>query len=202
MSSQSNKPFKIGVTGGIACGKSLLRNILENNGVNTIDADEIVHDMLQNDKLIIDQIIEIFGRFILKEDGGINRKELAKIVFADPDKLTKLENIVHPHTYRVIRDFINKSESPVIAAVIPLLLENNRQNLFDSVWLITSDEKNQIERLKNRDNMPEDEARQRIATQMPQDMKIAMADVIIDNNSTVENVEEQVIKNLENIKKT
>lgn len=200
MSKIPKKTFKIGITGGIACGKSLVRSILEGLSIPTIDADEIVHDILQNDKLIIKQIVDIFGEFVLNEAGGINRKELAKVVFSDYTKLKKLENTVHPHTYRVIKDFMSSTDSSIVAAIIPLLIENHRQHLFDSVWLVTAEENLQIERLKLRDNMTEEEAIQRISAQMPQNLKMALADVIIENNGTIEEVETQVKKSLEVIK--
>lgn len=184
--------YKIGITGGIACGKSLVRKVLDGLNVLTIDADEIVHDLLQNDKGVIKEIVELFGEEILNEQGGINRKELAKIVFPYPDKLKQLENIIHPHTYTRITEFLTTSKTSIAAVVIPLLFETNRQNLFDSVWLVTAEETQQIERLKLRDNMLEDEARQRIASQMPQTTKKAMADKIIDNSGQIEYVQKQV----------
>jgi dephospho-CoA kinase len=200
MNEFSKKVYKIGVTGSIACGKSLVRNMLETYDVATIDADEIVHNILQNDKLIIEQIVDIFGKSILKDDGGINRKELAKIVFSDADKLRKLESLVHPNTYRIIKEFMTTTDSSIAAAIVPLLLENHRQHSFDAVWLVVADEALQIERLRARDNMSEEEARQRIASQMPQNIKMALADVIIENNSSVEHVETQVRTNIEKIK--
>lgn len=201
MTDQPKKPYKIGVTGGIACGKSLVRNLLDSLAIPTIDADEIVHNILQTDKFIINQIVSMFGSFILNEDGGINRKELAKVVFFDADKLRKLEAIIHPYTYRRVKDFISSSDSDIIAAIIPLLIENHRQYMFDSVWLVAAEEQKQVERLKLRDDISEDEAKQRIAIQMPQNLKMAMADVIIDNSGTIENVQRQVKEHIEEIRK-
>ncbi|MGD9580646.1 MAG: dephospho-CoA kinase [Vampirovibrionia bacterium] len=195
-----NKVYKIGITGGIACGKSVVRRILDGLNVPTIDADEIVHDLLQFDKEVIAKIVDIFGDEITNEDGGINRKELAKIVFPFPDKLKQLEAIIHPYTFIRINEFLDHSEKTVAAVVIPLLFETNRQKLFDSVWLITAEEYQQIERLKLRDNMSEDEAKQRIASQMPQNTKKALADVILDNSGPIENIQKQVEDKLVEIK--
>lgn len=200
MNEKINNTYKIGITGGIACGKSLVRRVLDGLNILTIDADEIVHDLLQNEKEVIEAIVALFGDEIVNDDGGINRKELAKIVFPCPDKLNQLENIIHPHTYNKITEFLNTSESNIAAVIIPLLFETNRQKLFDSVWLVTSEEKQQIERLKLRDNMSEDEAKQRIASQMPQNTKIAMADVIIDNSGQIEDTQKQVENLLVEIK--
>lgn len=189
MSSRSQTPYKIGITGGIACGKSLVRKILDKMDIPTIDADEIVHDLLQKDEVVISQITDIFGDYILKEDGGVDRKTLAKIVFTNQQKLKQLEGIIHPQTYRAMREFIKQCNSDIVGVVIPLLFENHRQHMFDSVWLITATEEQQIERLKLRDGMSEDEAKQRIYAQMPQNLKMAMADEIIDNSYPIEELE-------------
>jgi len=194
MSVNEKTHYKIGITGGIACGKSIVRKILDNLGIPTIDADEIVHDILQNDKQIIDQLIDIFGKSILNYDDGIDRKVLAKIVFTQEEKLKQLESIIHPNTYRVIKQSIAKSNSDIVGVVIPLLFENNRQHMFDSVWLVISEEEEQINRLKLRDDMSEDEAKQRIAAQMPQNLKMAMADVIIDNSGSIEDIQDEVVR--------
>ena len=192
MMSKPKNTYKIGVTGSIACGKSLVRKILDNLDIPSIDADEIVHEILQKDRKIIEQIVTLFGPEILNNDGGINRKELAKIVFPDQQKLKQLESIIHPHTYNKIDYFINESNKDIVAVVIPLLFENNRQHMFDIVWLVTTEENQQIERLKLRDEVSDDEAKQRIAAQMPQNVKMAMADVIIDNSGSVEQTQKQV----------
>lgn len=202
MTTGEKKTYKIGLTGGIASGKSVVRKILDAAGVPTIDADEIVHDILQQDKQIIAQIIDMFGPHILNDDGGINRKELAKIVFYDPEDLKTLEGIIHPHTYRIIKDFIAETSADIVAVVIPLLFENHRQHMFDAVWLVTTDEQTQIDRLKLRDAMPEEEARQRIAAQMPQNLKMAMADVVIDNSGTIESLQSAVELQLELIRQS
>lgn len=194
------KPFKIGITGGIACGKSLVRKILENNDIPVIDADDVVHDILKSDAGAIKNICDIFGTDILDSEGGISRKKLATIVFNDNSKLKQLESIVHPTTYHYISTFINNEDNDIVAAVIPLLFETNRQHLFDIVWLITSEEEEQIARLKLRDDMADHEAQQRIAAQMPQSLKMSLADTIIENNSTVENLKNQVEKELATIK--
>ncbi|MEW5819071.1 MAG: dephospho-CoA kinase, partial [Cyanobacteriota bacterium] len=193
MSTEHKKPYKIGITGGIACGKSVVRKILDNLNIPTLDADEIVHDILKNDQLIIQKLIDLFGKVVLDdEDNSIERKELARIVFADINKLKQLEAIIHPYTYEKIKTFLNESNSDIVAVVIPLLFENNRQYMFDSVWLVDAAEEEQINRLKLRDNMHEDEAKQRIAAQMPQHLKRAMADVVIENNLSIEDMQNAV----------
>lgn len=200
MTSRSKSVYKIGITGGIACGKSLVRKILDKKGIPTIDADEIVHDLLQNDRVVISQITDIFGQNILKKEGGIDRKALAKIVFTNHQKLKQLEGIIHPQTYRSMREFIKHTDSNIVAVIIPLLFENHRQHMFDSVWLITASEEEQIERLKIRDGMSEDEAKQRIYAQMPQNLKVAMANEIIDNSKSIEELETTVNDLLDKIK--
>jgi dephospho-CoA kinase len=193
--------YKIGITGGIACGKSLVRKILDELSVSTIDAVEIVHDLLKYDTAVIKKIVNIFGDTILSPEGSIDRKELGKLVFKDHNKLILLENILHPETFKVIDNFLLEATTTIVAAVIPLLFEKNRQNYFDSVWVVTSTETKQLERLKLRDNMFEEEAGQRIAVQMPQDMKIEMADVVIDNNDTIEELEKTVKSLIDKLKK-
>lgn len=194
------KPFKLGITGGIATGKSLVRIILNNMGIPTVDADEIVHDLLKNDITVINQILKIFDKSILDNNGGINRKELSKLVFEDRSKLKSLENIVHPKVYEKIDDFVSKSDKDIVAIVIPLLFETQAQHLFDTVWVITAEQQQQINRLKLRDNMSEEEALQRIACQMPQNLKIAMANTVIDNSQTIDLLVKQVEDSIEKIK--
>lgn len=186
------KTYKIGITGGIACGKSAVKKTLEKLNVPTVDADDIVKGLYE-DKDIIKQVVDIFDSTVLKDDNSIDHQKLGQIVFKDRKKLKQLEAILHPPTYKAIKEFMDNNNNDIVAVIIPLLFENNNQEMFDSVWLVTATEEQQIARLKVRNNLSTEDARIRIAAQMPQPLKMALADEIIDNTGSLDNLEKQVI---------
>ncbi|QGU00178.1 Dephospho-CoA kinase [Candidatus Syntrophocurvum alkaliphilum] len=175
----------IGLTGGIASGKSTVANALKDLGAIIIEADKLAHQIIEPDKPAYEEIIKTFGQEILNDDLTINRDELGKLVFNNPEKLEKLNNITHP---RVIESFknqiqaINKSQpNAVVVFEIPLLYEINIQHICDEVWVVWIDRETQIERLKLRDGFTEEEAIKRIDSQMSLDEKAKRANRVIDN---------------------
>ena len=185
--------YKIGITGNIACGKSLVKGFLEEMSIPVIDADDIVHRLLKSDKQVIEQVSEIFGREMVV-NGEIDRPCLAQVVFGQNDKLKELEKILHPLVYKEIEAFLSSNTSDIVAVVIPLLFETQAQKLFDTVWLVTADYDKQVARLKHRNNMSDKEINRRIACQMSQDEKKKLANLVIDNNSSIENLKNQILK--------
>lgn len=186
----------IGLTGGIASGKSLVSAYLRELGAQIIDADEIARRVVQPGGPVLREIVAEFGDAVLNADGTLNRKELGRIVFSDPAKLDRLNRIIHPQILAEIKMLLNKhrkSGSERIAVLdAPLLYEVGGEGLVDEVWVVDVDYPTQLKRLMRRDNLSEEDARRRIAAQIPLDEKVRRADRVIDNRSTPEDTRRQV----------
>jgi len=192
--------IKLALTGNIASGKTLVETFLKEQGIVTVDADKIVHDLLKNNVEIKNQVIELFQNFdILDKTGEISRLKVGRIVFKDKGKLKKLENILHPAVKLQIEQFFKENKN-IAVAVIPLLFEANLENMFDYILLVTADFDTRVKRLMARSNLTYEEAMDRINSQMPQEDKVAKSDFIIDNSSTPEKTKSQVIDVLGKLK--
>jgi len=190
----------IGLTGGIASGKSTVSNYLKSKSIPIVDADIVSREVVMPGSKGLQAIIDTFGKDILEED-HLNRKALRELIFNDEEKRLKLNRILHP----IIHDEILKqiqalkdNNEPIIIFDAPLLLENNLKYMVDELWLVSTSVEKQIERLINRDNMTLESAESIISKQMPLVEKEKLSDVILDNNSTVEALLEQVDKILKN----
>jgi len=201
---QNNRKI-IGLTGGIASGKSTVSNILKFMGFNVIDADVISREVVEIGKPAYFEIIEHFGRDIIDEDGNINRKKLGSIIFNDDNEREKLNLIVHPYIFAAIKDYIEKdSESKIIFVDIPLLIEvlddlQFHGIHFDEIWLVYADEEIQLKRLMERDSIGKEEAIKRIEAQMPMCLKKKYATRIIDNSGEKNELEGKVKKLVEEV---
>lgn len=178
----------IGLTGNIGCGKSSLSKILKDNSLDIIDADIISREIMSNNKLL-EEVFQVFGEDVKDKDGNLNRKKLASIVFSDDKKLIALNDITHPaiknEIKRRIKDIENKGRNIVIVDAA-LLIEGKFLDLIDKLIVITCDEKEQLNRVMDRDNSNMDEALNRISSQMSQDEKVKFGDYIIDNSGSLE----------------
>jgi len=177
--------LKVGLTGGIASGKSTVAKMFEDKGAYLIDFDALAHFAEEPDQPAWKAIVELFGRDILNDDGTINRAKLGPIVFADQEKLSRLNSIVHPVVFnlwrRQIEDIRQRNPRAIIVSDIPLLIEVSVQHLFDVVILVHVSPEDQIRRLTERNECSRKEAESRLDTQMPIDEKIPYADYVIDN---------------------
>lgn len=189
----------IGLTGGIATGKSTVCNMLCDMGARIFDADREAHLLLAEGGKAADEIKTKFsgelGLDILAEDGNIDRKKLGAIVFSNKELLHYLESVMHHHIEKGLHEFVSeekKKNAMLIVLDIPLLLEKDWQDKSDEVWLVYVPKKVQLERLKARDGITNDEAEKRLAAQMPIDDKKDLADVIIDNVGSLDLTREQV----------
>ncbi|HSH36260.1 dephospho-CoA kinase [Schnuerera sp.] len=188
----------IGVTGGIATGKSTVSGIIDNMGYKVIDADKIAKDVVKIGKPGYQKIIDVFGKDILDENCNINRKKLGRLIFEDSILREKLNNIVHSFVLESIKDLINKYRNESIIFVdVPLLIEemdklNEYEITFDEIWLVYVDESTQLDRLIKRDLISKDEAIKKIRAQIPIELKREYATRIIDNRKDLETLEEQV----------
>jgi dephospho-CoA kinase len=184
--------YVIGLTGNIAVGKSVVRQMLQHLGAYTIDADGLTHQAMAPGAPAYLPIVELFGRFVLNDDGTVNRTVLGSIVFSFPEALAKLEKIVHPVVAQAIGTLLSRAKQRVIVIEAIKLLESDLLNLVDAVWVVDASPETQIKRLTDKRKMSEDEARKRIIAQRPQADKIARANVIIMNDGNVEETWKQV----------
>ena len=189
----------IGITGSIACGKSLVSNYLQEKGYTIIDADKIGHMALENDE-VKKQLVNKFGKSILK-DNEVNRVTLGKLVFENNENLKELNNIIHPQIRKNISEQIQVHKNEKLVFVdVPLLFEAKFDDLVEKIIVISLDEKIQLERLMNRNSLSKEEALQRIKSQIPVREKEKLGDYVVDNSFTQENTYNQVDKILEKLK--
>lgn len=194
----------VGLTGGIASGKSLVAGILKDLGAYLIDADEISHELIKSGSSAWKDIVNQFGLDILKDDKEIDRSRLARIIFSDPDKRLELNSILHPHIFaeeeRRRKKIAEKDPAAIVIFDAPLLIECGAHELVDKVILVYVDRNTQIKRLLERDKLSKTEAVRRIASQMPLSKKKEFADYIIDGRKPKEEIEEQVRKIYDELK--
>lgn len=191
MSRWPNK-YVIGLTGNIAVGKSVVRQMLQHLGAYTIDADGLSHQAMQPGAPAYKPVVETFGQFILGPDKRINRALLGQIVFSNPLALAKLEAIVHPIVRQAINTLVARSKQRVVVIEAIKLLESGLADGLDSIWVVDASPETQLQRLMQKRNMTEADARQRITAQNPQADKLARAHVIINNDGNVEETWKQV----------
>ncbi|MBO9361750.1 MAG: dephospho-CoA kinase [Thermoflexus sp.] len=190
---KGKRPLRIGLTGNIACGKSVVARMLAEMGAYVIDADAIAHEVIRQGAPAYEAILRRFGRGILRADGEIDRRRLGEIVFRDPLALQDLEAIVHPAVLVEIQQRIfAHPDVPAIVIEAIKLIESGFARACDSVWVVTCPEPEQVRRLMQDRGLAEEEARVRIRAQPPQEEKIRQADVVIDNSGDLEATRRQV----------
>jgi dephospho-CoA kinase len=186
---------RVGLTGGIATGKSHVRAQFEQRGVPTIDADVLARDAVAPGTLGLAAVVRRFGDGVLNAAGALDRRRLAEIVFADATARRHLEAIIHPEVQRATDDWfarLDASAHPFAIADIPLLYEAGRETAFDAVIVVACDPETQVRRVMARDAVTETEARQRLAAQMPIQDKVVRAQFVIWTDGTHEQTNEQV----------
>lgn len=184
--------YVIGLTGNIATGKSVVRRMLEHLGAFGIDADVLAHRAIAPGAPGYQPVIDLFGKWIIAENGQIDRSRLARIVFNDQQALIRLEKIVHPLVEEAVDLLVRRSKHKVIVIEAIKLFEGELFNLCDCVWVTYSPEKIQVERLLRKRGMIEETAIQRIQAQPPQKEKVDKADQVIVNDGTYEETWQQV----------
>nr|WP_309099702.1 dephospho-CoA kinase [Fredinandcohnia onubensis] len=185
----------IGLTGGIASGKSTVSQMFKEAGIVVVDADVIARKVVEVGEEAYEQIVQSFGKDILLPDETIDRQKLGSVVFFDEEKRLLLNSIVHPAVRKQMlkekEEHLNNGEETVILD-IPLLFESKLTALVDRTLLVYVDYETQLARLMNRNNLTKGEAEARIQSQMPLKDKIQLADAVIDNNNTIEATKEQL----------
>jgi|YelNatPaOPRAMG01_1025707.scaffolds.fasta_scaffold07275_4 dephospho-CoA kinase len=188
--------LKVGLTGGIASGKTTIAQLLVEKGAYHIDFDELAHEVERMGTSTWQKIVQAFGQDILHGDGSIDRKKLGAIVFSNPERLQLLNKIVHPAVIEEWRkrcdEIGEKDGEAIILSDVPLLFEAGLRGLFDFVILIYSPPELQIKRLMERNGLTEGEAKIRLAAQMPIKEKIPLADYVFDNSAPLNETLSQV----------
>lgn len=184
----------LGLTGGIASGKTTVSNYFKKLKVDVVDADEIAHEIMRAGQPVVGEIAAYFGEEILLENGEINRERLGKIVFESDEKREKLNQIVQKKIRKKIKEERDKLlDKELIVLDIPLLYEQFYEDLVDQVMVVSVKETVQKKRLMDRNSqLTEEDAMNRIASQMSLEEKVRKADIVIDNNGSIENTMEQV----------
>lgn len=185
-------PFRIGLTGNIACGKSTIGKLLVERGAEYLDADRLVHALMEPGTPENDQIVARFGPEVRAADGRIDRPRLGGIVFADPAALQDLEAILHPGVRTEIRRRLAASTAPIFVVDAIKLIEGGLAREMDAVWVVTCPRSEQVRRLMTERGMTSDQAETRISAQGSQEEKVRHATVVIDNGGTLEETERQV----------
>ena len=187
--------FVIGLTGGIGTGKTHVSNLLEHLGAAIVNADLLGHEVYAPQSEGWHAVVDAFGERIVADSGEIDRRALGGIVFSDESELLKLNAIMHPRIYALAEQRLNAlSQEGETTAVLEaaLLIEAKWTPLVNEVWVTVSPEADVIARLQQRNNLDETAARSRINSQMPQAERVAHANVVIENNGTLEDLSSEV----------
>ncbi|MBQ2014238.1 MAG: dephospho-CoA kinase [Peptococcaceae bacterium] len=182
----------IGLTGGIACGKSTVSSYIRKKGFPVIDADQIARKVVEPGSVGLAQIRETFGTIYIRPDGALNREMLGKKVFAEPEALKKLNSITGPLILAELKKELNTSASVIFLDAALLLEDAQYRSLVDEVWVVSLKPETQLERLINRNGYGFRQANNRIASQMSDSERVKQADAVIDNNGTMEETLRQV----------
>ncbi|MCT8137410.1 dephospho-CoA kinase [Anaerobacillus sp. CMMVII] len=186
----------IGLTGGIASGKSTVSNMMKNEGIPVVDADIIAREVVEQGEATYQKIVDAFGKEIITNDGCLDRKKLGALVFQDEKKRMLLNSIVHPairiRMHEKVESFKNEGFATIVLD-IPLLFESKLTNMVEKIIVVFVDYELQLERLKQRDQFTDQEALVRINAQMPLKDKIALADEVIHNHGSIDETKQQLL---------
>jgi len=185
----------IGLTGGIGSGKSTVSGFLAELGAIIIDADKVGHELLKHDTEVWREVVAAFGRQILTPGGEIDRKKLGEIVFSHPESLSKLNQIMHPRMYGIVKaqlEGYRKRGVGVVVLEAPLLVEADWTSLVDEVWVTVVSQSTVLKRLKEKFRLSEPEALARIHSQLPSEERVKHADVIINTDCDLDELRAKV----------
>ena len=188
----------VGLTGGIASGKSTVARIMAQAGAHIIDADLIARTVVQPGRPACEEIRRLFGEAVFRTDGTLNRSALGELVFENEKLRRQLESIVHPYVQQGMDEAVRRIEGrfrdAVVVKDIPLLLETGMDQGLREIIVVYAPEAVQIERLMQRDGLSLDQARSRIRSQMPMEKKRGLATILIDNSHTPAQTREQTLE--------
>lgn len=185
----------VGLTGGIATGKTTIGLMLESFGAKFVSADQVVHSLMAPETDVWREVVEEFGDSIITSDGEIDRSRLGEIVFHDARKLKRLEEIIHPRVLGCLSEEaerFRKEEAGILVLEIPLLIETSSMHIVDKVLVVTAEQESQIKRLKDRYGANREEALLRIESQLPLSEKVKYADWVISTEGVLQSIKEHL----------
>ena len=186
--------YLVGLTGGIASGKSYVAGLLGELGASTVDADQVAREVVAPGSSGLVQVVGAFGFEILRPSGELDRAKLGQIVFSDPEKRIELEKILHPLIKARTTQLISQQPSDIVVYAVPLLVEANVDYPFDTVITVEAGVENQVSRLMSSRQMSESDARARIGAQTTSAERIARANFVIDSSGPKEQTKLQVVE--------
>lgn len=188
--------MRIGLTGGIASGKSAVAEFLKTQKIPVVDADEVSRAVMRPGSSLFHDIVQAFGHEVLNGDGDLDRVALGEKVFSNPQALERLNALTHPVIWAEMQRQVTELEEvhPLVVVMVPLLLENRRQDWVDEVWLVSLPRHVQKARLMERNHLTDEQAEARISAQMPLEAKLALADRVIDNSGSLEQLHQSLLE--------
>ncbi|WP_068928642.1 dephospho-CoA kinase [Planobispora rosea] len=185
--------LKVGLTGGIGSGKSEVSRRLSDRGAMVIDADKIAREVVEPGTEGLARVAAVFGSGVLRQDGALDREKLGSIVFADSEKLASLNAIVHPLVGARVAELQSRAaEDAVVVYDVPLLAENKLAPMYDVVIVVDASDEVRLARLTGLRGMSEQDARARIAAQAGREERLAIADIVIPNEGSLEDLDARV----------
>ncbi len=186
----------VGLTGGVATGKSTVSDMFQALGCVVIDADLLAREVVEPGRPAWEQIVAAFGRGVLQPDGGLDRKALGAVVFSDPAQRKRLESITHPEIRARfaarLAELAERGFEGIVIFDAPVMIESGNYRNMDRLIVVTSDEPAQMARQQERDSLSAEEATRRIRSQMPLEAKVKLADYVIDNTGDLQSTAAQV----------
>ena len=190
--------YVIGVTGGIGAGKSMVSRILVDLGAKVVDADKIARDIVKPGEPALMELVNEFGKEILTGQGELDRQKLSQMVFGDNEKLEKLNKITHKYIVERIINLVEKEKRDkrfdIIVLDVPIPVKKGFLDIADEIWVVTADKETRIERIIKRSGFTREEAEKRIASLPGDEEYLEIADEVIENNSSLEELEKKVAK--------
>jgi dephospho-CoA kinase len=188
--------MNIGLTGGIACGKSTVSAMLIHRGAILVDADQIAREVVEPGSPVLHEVAEQFGNEVLLLDGSLNRKKLGELIFGNDEARKKLDSLLHPPIRALMRGRMEAFEQlhpdKLVVVDVPLLYESGLEYLFDKILVVFVPRDVQLQRLVERDKLSLEQAEARLKAQMDIELKRERADIVIDNRGTLEETEKQI----------
>jgi len=187
-------PLTIGLTGGIGSGKSTVSQIFADLGVPVIDTDELSRELVKPGSALLNKISDYFGHEILSPTGDLDRKKLRQVIFSDSDKKLWLEELLHPAIRQAVLTELKQHKNTYVIIVVPLLLESSNYDFINRVLVVDCSEDLQLKRATARDQSNTEEIKKIIDSQMPRARRLVLADDIIENETDLDSLKQQVLK--------
>lgn len=189
---EDDAPLRVGLTGGIASGKSTVADLFAELGVAVIDTDIIAREVVVPGQPALEEIRHAFGESVIEDDGTLDRNAMRRLVFRDPEARRRLEAILHPRIQQETKRQSDEVRGAYQIIAIPLLVESSLKSFVDRILVVDCDEKTQIRRLLARDAESEDQARRILAAQSSREERLAIADDVVRNDGSLADTERQV----------